>query len=55
MFCLRGGDPTLAIFLMRRPDARTEPQWKHHTGVVDQDNHVMTVGVDTVLTMYRTL
>ena len=40
MFCLHGGDPTLAIF--PRPEARTGPRWEHHSGVVDQENHVMT-------------
>jgi hypothetical protein len=48
MICLHGGDPTLAIFPMPRPDARTEPRWAHHSGVVDQEKYVMTVGVDTV-------
>jgi len=32
-----------AIIPMPRPDARTEPR------VVDRENHVITVGVDTVL------
>jgi hypothetical protein len=52
MTCLHGGDPTLAIFPMQRP---THEQ---HTNRIlmgtslrssDQKNHVMTVGVDTVL------
>jgi hypothetical protein len=49
MFCLHGGDPTLAIFPMPRPEARTELRWEHHSGVADQENHIMTVGVETVL------
>jgi hypothetical protein len=48
MICWHGGDPTLVIFPMPPPDAR-RTQWEHHSGVVDQENHVMTVGVDTVL------
>ena len=44
------------LFAWRRSDpgdlsasrSSAGPRWEHHSGVVDQENHVMTVGVDTV-------